>query len=599
MEEGCTLKQLYGQVGAQVPEADGVEFFLSTDPAGNSAIPAGGERTLRDCGVGQGQMLFLHVTTTKSSPSSSPEPRPGDRETAEEDSVDILLATQDGRIARERDRQYCQHGVGGMCAHCQPLEPYDAGYAEQKGIKHLSLHAYLRKLGIERPRQPQRGGTLEEPSFRVRSGCPRHPPYPRGICSQCQPSAITLNPQPFRFVDHVEFASPALVEGFLAGWRTTGYQRFGWLYGRYEPYAEVPLGIKAVVQHIYEPPQDGSIDGFQLAEVDPGEALVDAAAAPLDLQRVGMIYTDLRDDGTRSGKVEQRRGADTFFLSSAECIFVAEQQRRHPNPCRHSPTGRYGSKFVTVVLSGDAAHNVELFPYQVSVTTVAMVEADLIRATTDPALMMVMEGTPTHYVPDVIYKYRSEHGSEVQALARPTFPVEYLIVSLSHGFPREANPLFTSAKPFKLGRDQAMALRSILAHLRPVPANDEHLLRLLSDFGLFVALWSLRNDLLSPADLELLAQAIRTRDLGTLRRFVQSDSWQRLLAASAEEGATSAGSRVSPVDLTALDLDQDGDGRGSDMDLEATWTCSHCTFDNPQPTADSCEVCGLPRRWDH
>jgi len=58
--------------------------------------------------------------------------------------------------------------------------------------------------------------------------------------------------QEFRIVDHVEFETGSMVDNFLQAWRSTGHQRFGYLYGRYVPYAEVPLGIKAQVAFIYE-----------------------------------------------------------------------------------------------------------------------------------------------------------------------------------------------------------------------------------------------------------------------------------------------------------------------------------------------------------
>lgn len=109
---------------------------------------------------------------------------------------------------------------------------------------------------------------LDDISCRIKTGCKDHPPWPRGICSKCQPPSITLNRQTYRHVDNVMFENASLVERFLNYWRGTGLQRIGYLYGRYEVHSDVPLGIRAVVAAIYEPPQvrnialifDGSIN---------------------------------------------------------------------------------------------------------------------------------------------------------------------------------------------------------------------------------------------------------------------------------------------------------------------------------------------------
>lgn len=51
------------------------------------------------------------------------------------------------------------------------------------------------------------------------------------------------------------FENPQIVERFLDYWRVTGHQRIGFLYGTYEIHTDVPLGIRATVSAIYEPPQ--------------------------------------------------------------------------------------------------------------------------------------------------------------------------------------------------------------------------------------------------------------------------------------------------------------------------------------------------------
>jgi nuclear protein localization family protein 4 len=179
-----------------------------------------------------------------------------------------------------------------MCEYCLPLEPYDPKYLEENKIKFMSYHSFLKLMMDKNKTQPisspQFVPPLDEPSLRLRVPCPSgtHDPYPSGICTKCQPSAISLQSQTFRMVDHVEFESAALIDTFLSAWRQTGVQRFGYLFGRYEPYTEVPLGIKAVVVGVYEPSQEGWADGIQVDVNDPRLSSVDSLASSLGLQRV-------------------------------------------------------------------------------------------------------------------------------------------------------------------------------------------------------------------------------------------------------------------------------------------------------------------------
>ncbi|XP_062122445.1 nuclear protein localization protein 4 homolog isoform X2 [Drosophila sulfurigaster albostrigata] len=509
-----------------------------------------------------------------------------------EDEVDQQLFKSDGTIKRDRDTKLCHHNANGRCVHCSPLEPYDENYLKEHNIKHLSFHSYLRKQtsGMDHGKY----FVFDDINCRIKPGCREHPPWPKGICSKCQPSAITLNRQTYRHVDNVMFENTKIVERFLNYWRTTGHQRMGYLYGTYEQHTDVPLGIRAKVAAIYEPPQESSRDSINICP-DEGADDVEAVASALGLKKIGWIFTDLITKDATAGTVKQIRGIETHFLTAQECITAGELQNRHPNPCKYATNGNFGSKFVTICVTGDSTHQVHMEGYAVSAQCMALVRDNCLIPTKDaPELGYVRESTDKQYVPDVFYKEKDQYGNEVQRLARP-LPVEYLLVDVPASTPLQPQYTFT-----EYDKRQAFPIenRYIDGHLQDFNAlssylsawANEEFLEAISDFHLLIYLYKM--DMLPLRQhMGPLLEAVRSKNPNKAADFKGDEVW-KLLESLVQASSSGSGGTTSYPSGAAANA---GSAGADPMDLDAnTWTCNHCTFIN-RGELTSCEICSLPR----
>ncbi|MCP9261566.1 Nuclear protein localization protein 4 [Dirofilaria immitis] len=452
------------------------------------------------------------------------------------DEVDNYLAKQDGMIIRERDPRMCHHGVRQKCTHCLPLDV------------------------TKKP--------LENVVCSLKPNCPSHKPYPQGICSKCRPPMVTLNRQRFRHVDNISIENEEVVNRFLAFWRKTGHQRIGYMIGRYEAFQEIPLGIKATVAAIYEPQQSCSADSVSL-EADPQEKVVDELCSYLNLKRVGWIFTDLWSADSSKGTVFCTRHKDSFFLTAQECITAGWLQNKYPNVTTFCTDGYFGSKFTTVVASGafqiyagNEWNQIDFSGYQVSNQCASLVEANLLCPTSHPELAYLREE-------------KNEYGVETRKNGRP-MPVEYLLVDVPAGMPKEPHATFNISKKCYFPTEN----RVLIGELQDAKAVGRYIsefsknqfIELATNFHFLLFLLS--NDIVkfSKEEVKSLCDIIQQQDRG------KAMDW----ASSSTNWAT-----LSTLCLHSVQ-------ESSTTESISKWSCKHCTFENSMERTD-CSMCGLPR----
>ncbi|GAB66989.1 nuclear pore associated protein [Plasmodium cynomolgi strain B] len=108
------------------------------------------------------------------------------------------------------------------------------------------------------------------------------------------PLSVTLKHQEYRHVDHLELMNVEEVKNFVQYWYTNGCMsehRVGWMYGYYREDPHYNLGIRAVCECIYEPPQINEVDKVKLLPDDFLDS-VDVIANRLGLERIDPMLSN-------------------------------------------------------------------------------------------------------------------------------------------------------------------------------------------------------------------------------------------------------------------------------------------------------------------
>lgn len=316
----------------------------------------------------------------------------------------------------------CLHGPSGNCLNCM----LDDDLVDNRA--HISFEEYLSnsRARCEHNFEAKCPNCTppSEISYKIKPYCTKHKPWPKGLCNECQPPPASLNRQTYRHVDYVEFLNLQAFNTFASLWKDSGMaiQRVGILYGHYKPDPNYPSGVKAVIEAVYEPPQDGRTDDVKLIP-DKDAKLVDNIASALGIQRVGLIYTHPKRN---------------HVVSSEELRQMARFQFTHPK------STTIGSQFVSLALSRNEFNEIEPQGYMASDQFVALERDDVFMVSETPELVQVREAKKGEVLPVVI-----RQDKKAGAVSTKQFEVEFGLVQVNSGMPKVSPGMIPSAPLLK------------------------------------------------------------------------------------------------------------------------------------------------------
>mmetsp|Transcript_28263 Transcript_28263/g.62316 ORF Transcript_28263/g.62316 Transcript_28263/m.62316 type:complete len:507 (+) Transcript_28263:148-1668(+) len=244
------------------------------------------------------------------------------------------------------------------------------------------------------------------------------------------PPSVSIKQQPYRHIDTFSVINVPEVENFIGYWQGTllenAMQRMGWMYGYYLEDKNYDEGCRAILEGIYEPPQD-MIGEMATPKDDPNADRVNRIAEALGLERIGWMFTTLPLD-------------DDMLLSPNEVQWIARLQNQHSTDIHF--TKYQLSKFVSCSVRPDPTNGgaPSLGPFMVSDQCCAMVRDGIITDASDRKKCVVREATKGELIPDFVVEGKPNKAISTDFFivrVNDTAPKKHQRMFLHADFPRE------------------------------------------------------------------------------------------------------------------------------------------------------------------
>eukprot|EP00932_Pfiesteria_piscicida_P019830 SRR837773.6652.p1 GENE.SRR837773.6652~~SRR837773.6652.p1 ORF type:complete len:323 (-),score=136.80 SRR837773.6652:17-985(-) len=239
------------------------------------------------------------------------------------------------------------------------------------------------------------------------------------------PPSMSIKQQPYRHVDSLSVINVEEMANFIGYWTTDlmpeGMQRLGWMYGYYLEDHNYDEGCRAVLEGIYEPPQDMFGEIAQHKE-DPRKESVDRVMEACGLECIGWCFTTLFLD-------------DDQLLAPHEIQRIGRLQNEFSTDLHF--TKYRMSKFVSCAIRPDATQGGApcLNPFMVSDQCCAMVRDGILVDSTDRKHCVVREAVKGELISDFL----------VESKPTKKIATDFFIVRVNDIAPKKHQRMFTHA----------------------------------------------------------------------------------------------------------------------------------------------------------
>ena len=436
VNSSCNLSTLKSKIASSL-KVPGDQQLLSLDSFGNNLLK-GDSLSIKQHGLCNGSIVYLITDATPQITTRTP------RQMSTKDLSPISSRGDTNGESGEDEKKLLSSSLGGNQGEekidTPKFKSFDSFISERNYVTDdLPLRQSYKSVFIE-----------------------------RGKMNKIPPS-ITLKHQQYRHVDHLEMMNLTEAMEFVNYWKSSlgmSKQRVGWMYGYYKEDNSYPMGVRAVMEAIYEPPQDDCLDpeGSLVLENDAFKSSVDAIANSLGLECLGLVFTHKEREE---------------ILTSREIITLGKLQLDSLKSTHYT---KYPvSTFVTCTIAPcKSVHGGDPVPnaFSVSDLGLAFIRDGIIDETkiNDTMHIPVKDGNNGELFPQVL-----ENG-------RPTnkFDAHWLVVRINESAPIQPKPFFSSTRFPRENRvvsqrpsDVSEFIKNRLASCPPTSynlLNDFHLL---------------------------------------------------------------------------------------------------------------------------